>query len=252
MDQVSPALQYSTEKVETCSWESSSPQSLKDSALNTSTTCPLQESASSPADPEVYSVHMAVESNPSESRDSTAEPATPANMQGVQEQCPVLCKEEGYSTQDYSCAVLEHAETGVKTKEYCHPGTSSSSSSLAAYEGFQNRDFSSPIVNLAPPPLTSASAAESQQQQQQQQQQGSEPADPLPPTLSFGTYVPPEKQNKKIVVTLEGAELWHQFYQAGTEMIITKSGRQVNYQSQIEQYTAVFDEAYEACLFINT
>ena len=29
----------------------------------------------------------------------------------------------------------------------------------------------------------------------------------------------------KIVVTLEAADLWHQFYQAGTEMIITKSGR---------------------------
>ena len=31
--------------------------------------------------------------------------------------------------------------------------------------------------------------------------------------------------NSKITATLEGADLWHQFYEAGTEMIITKCGR---------------------------
>ncbi len=29
----------------------------------------------------------------------------------------------------------------------------------------------------------------------------------------------------KVEVTVEGADLWHQFYQAGTEMIITRAGR---------------------------
>ena len=31
--------------------------------------------------------------------------------------------------------------------------------------------------------------------------------------------------NSKITATLEGADLWHQFYEVGTEMIITKCGR---------------------------
>lgn len=45
--------------------------------------------------------------------------------------------------------------------------------------------------------------------------------------MRFGTYLLPEKQDKNIIISLEGAELWHQFYQVGTEMIITKSGRYV-------------------------
>ena len=41
------------------------------------------------------------------------------------------------------------------------------------------------------------------------------------------TKTSPGKSRKgsNIAVTLEGADLWHQFYSAGTEMIITKSGR---------------------------
>ena len=45
--------------------------------------------------------------------------------------------------------------------------------------------------------------------------------------MLFGSFVAPGKLDPNIVVSLEGADLWHQFYQAGTEMIITKSGRQV-------------------------
>lgn len=37
----------------------------------------------------------------------------------------------------------------------------------------------------------------------------------------------PTVSNSKISVTLEGEDLWHQFYSVGTEMIITKCGRQV-------------------------
>ena len=57
-------------------------------------------------------------------------------------------------------------------------------------------------------------------------------ADPLPPAaeppappMLFGSFVDPGKGDPNILVSLESAELWHQFYQAGTEMIITKSGR---------------------------
>ena len=57
-------------------------------------------------------------------------------------------------------------------------------------------------------------------------------ADPLPPAVEppvppmlFGSFVNPGKGDPNIVVSLESADLWHQFYQAGTEMIITKSGR---------------------------
>ncbi len=38
---------------------------------------------------------------------------------------------------------------------------------------------------------------------------------------------PAGKGGSKITVTVEGADLWHQFYQAGTEMIITRAGRWV-------------------------
>ena len=37
----------------------------------------------------------------------------------------------------------------------------------------------------------------------------------------------PTVSNSKITATLEGDDLWHQFYSVGTEMIITKCGRQV-------------------------
>ena len=47
---------------------------------------------------------------------------------------------------------------------------------------------------------------------------------PAPPML-FGSFINPGKGDPNIVVSLESADLWHQFYQAGTEMIITKSGR---------------------------
>lgn len=43
--------------------------------------------------------------------------------------------------------------------------------------------------------------------------------------MLFGSFVAPGKANPNIIVSLEAADLWHQFYQAGTEMIITKSGR---------------------------
>lgn len=50
-------------------------------------------------------------------------------------------------------------------------------------------------------------------------------ADTTPSPMLFGSFVSPGKLDPNVVVSLEGAELWHQFYQAGTEMIITKSGR---------------------------
>ena len=49
--------------------------------------------------------------------------------------------------------------------------------------------------------------------------------DTTPSPMLFGSFVSPGKLDPNIVVSLEGADLWHQFYQAGTEMIITKSGR---------------------------
>ena len=45
-----------------------------------------------------------------------------------------------------------------------------------------------------------------------------------PPPSSFD-HAHSSNSSSKVVITLEGADLWHQFCQAGTEMIITKSGR---------------------------
>ena len=61
----------------------------------------------------------------------------------------------------------------------------------------------------------------------------------IPQCMRFGTYLLPEKQDKNIIISLEGAELWHQFYQVGTEMIITKSGR-YNYSSVLASVATLF------------
>ena len=50
-------------------------------------------------------------------------------------------------------------------------------------------------------------------------------AEATPSPILFGSFAAPGKADPSIVVQLEAADLWHQFYQAGTEMIITKSGR---------------------------
>lgn len=222
MDQVSPALQYGAEKVETCSWEGSSPHSMSGSLHNTS--CSLPEQGSSPsslAEPEVYSVRMAVERNPSESRDSTEEPVTPANLQ---EHGSTVCKEEGHN---YSCgmaqgnaAMLECAESNgeeVKSKNYRTP----TAPYISAFGSYDYPGQSQ--ITLAPPPMPQTSTPAAAEPQEAEHTDSTA----IPPCLQFGTCLSPEKQNKKIVVSLEGAELWHQFYEAGTEMIITKSGRSV-------------------------
>lgn len=55
--------------------------------------------------------------------------------------------------------------------------------------------------------------------------QASATAEATPSPMPFGSFVASRKADPNIVVQLEAADLWHQFYQAGTEMIITKSGR---------------------------
>lgn len=214
MDQVSPALQYSIDKVETCSWDSSSPHS---SLHNTS--CPLREQASSPAsmaEPEMYTVRMA-----SGSRDSTEEPLTPASLQVVQEQRSLVCKEE---SRDYNCAMAQNSAAmvdcaepngeEVKSKNYGAP------SSAYPFEGY---DYTNQMVNLAPPPLPQASTSSAEPGGAGDTENTDSAAIPL--CLQFGTIIPPEEQNQKIIISLEGADLWEQFYRVGTEMIITKSGR---------------------------
>lgn len=228
MDQISPALQFGLDKVETCSWESSSPHSLDESVHNTSS-CP-QEQGSSPcnlAEPEMYSV-MTVESHhPNESRETSPEPLSPSNLQILHDPDCIACKEELEETSsDYSCGMpmgnaglLEGAESNGEEvrakKEYHDLHASSSLDPIGAFGEYPSHDHPNQVITLAPPPPPPSAA---------------EPLTPddicaIPPCLRYGTYLPPERQDKTIIVALEGAELWHQFYLAGTEMIITKSGR---------------------------
>lgn len=203
MDQVSPALQYGLEKVETRSWESSSPHACQSSTESTglATSLEYQQQTESAA----YSV-VTLEDNP-HSRDSSVEPDSPANLQ--------ICKEEEQlSSNEYNCsmalsddaALIEVADPSspeVRSKR----GYNDSRASAGVYE---EGHYPPRIVEVTAVP--SSSAAEGQ-------------LHGIPQSMQFGTYLPPGKQDKNIVVSLEGAELWHQFYQAGTEMIITKSGR---------------------------
>lgn len=209
MDQVSPALQYGLDKVETCSWESSSPHACQSSNEGTLAT---ELGPSTSGETVAYSM-MTYEGNPrSRSRDSTAEPSSPANLQILQEPD---CKDEEQNSSEYSCglpvdndtAMLEVADLSpseVQSKKD-HRGYRSTRASASTFEEEEYQHMTAP--------LSSSTSAESSR--------------PLsaPQCLQLGTYLQPGKQDKNIIVSLEGAELWHQFYQAGTEMIITKSGR---------------------------
>lgn len=52
-------------------------------------------------------------------------------------------------------------------------------------------------------------------------------ADPYPNMLAMSRHVqlPPRFGLPDVNATLQNMELWHQFHENGTEMIITKSGR---------------------------
>ena len=228
MDQVFPELQFGVDKVETYSWESNSPHAGKSpSDVIYSAPCPPQHRSSpaNPTEPEVYSVEG------HGSRDCSAEPLSPANLQIMQDQDPVVCKEEEQGS-DYSCELLDAGadpnEVRAKPKkEYLNPQASTSLDAMSSY-GEYSQDPA--IVNVPPPPpppLPSSSATANPMM--------SESGDlcTIPPCMRFGTYLPPEKQDKNIMISLEGAELWHQFYQAGTEMIITKSGRYTLYSNKL-------------------
>ncbi len=230
MDQVFPELQFGADKVETCSWESNSPHAAK-SPSDVIYTAPCSQHRSSPTnnptEPEVYTVEGP------RSRDCSAEPLSPANLQIMQEQESAVCKEEVQGS-DYSCgmhdAVLldagaDPSEVRVKPKkEYnLEPHASTSLDTAMTTYGEYSQDQT--IVNIPPPPpptLPPSSAAATPMMPE------SGEIGTIPPCLSFGTYIPPEKVDKNIMFSLEGAELWHQFYQVGTEMIITKSGRYIS------------------------
>lgn len=226
MDKVSPALQFGgLDQVETCSWESSSPhtcQSPGELSVHAVVSCPQTPSSSDIDPPEIYSV-MTMEGYPSRSRESTAEPLSPGSLQTLQKQDSVLCKSEEQSDDEYSCtmplvenAALLAGEPEVKEKAYMH-GSSTTMEDINAF-GDYTKDRQ---VELPTP----------HRHHHQQRPPSSPDESPAPPTcaapqsMRFGTYLLQEKQDKNIMISLEGADLWHQFYQVGTEMIITKSGR---------------------------
>lgn len=224
MDQVFPELQFGVDKVETCSWESNSPHASKSpvDAIYSSAPRAPQHRSSPAAKPEAYTVEGRG------SRECSAEPISPANLQIMQEQDTVVCKEEDQGS-DYSCELLDTASadpTEVRAKpkqEYieAHPSTSLAMSGYGSYA----QDPAMVTVPPPPPPPPSAPLPPSSGAPGNPMMSESGDLCTIPPCMRFGTYLPPEKQDKNIMISLEGAELWHQFYQAGTEMIITKSGR---------------------------
>lgn len=219
MDQVSPALQYGVDQVETCSWESSSPhayQSSNDSTL----TGPLELSTNR-QETVAYSVITSKGNPPSRSRDSTP---SPANLQIMQES-GVVCKEEEqqqHSSSEYSCSmtlsddasILDAADPNLQEV----PSKKRYRGTRASASAFEDEDYQH-IVDMTVPPSTSA--------------EDSTGGRGIPQCMQFGTFLQPGKKDSCIMIALEGAELWDQFFQAGTEMIITKSGRYVTLWGKI-------------------
>lgn len=216
MDQVSPALQYGLDQVETCSWKSSSPhacQSSNDSTLAGS--LELSSNVTNPRETVAYSVITFEGNPPSRSRDSTS---SPANLHILQESDGSVCKEEELQQQssgEYSCGMAdasaaEPSPQEVRSKKGYH-GYPDASASASAFED-ENYQH---IVDMTVPPAASA-----------EEGTGSDYRG-IPQCMQFGTFLQPGKKDPRIMIALEGAELWDQFFQAGTEMIITKSGRSV-------------------------
>ena len=220
MDKVSPAVQLGgMDKIEAGSWEISSPRS-------SSCQSPACESIPTASDfaeldnPEIYSVET-MSGNPNGSRDSTAEPLTPPPLEVLQvsdSQMPKEEEEPEYSTtsEDQSLSVGAMESYG----SYNSPMVEMANIPSQPVQQSVVQEPHSTLVSSTSSPSSSSTAVE---------QPGSKNMDicggALPACISFGTHLPPEKQDRSIVIALEGAELWHQFFQAGTEMIITKSGR---------------------------
>ncbi len=210
MDQVSPAMQFGMEKVETCSWESSSPHACQSSDESILATSLEHEHGDPTSNQAAYSVLIDDPENClNTSRDSTEEPLSPSNLQILQHES--VCKEEQGS--DYSCVPLnsDAAMLEVPRSKKGYRSNTLASSSLDDFEGSQ-------IPNIMVPAGASSSSTSADCG-------GAVCSSSIPQSLQFGTHLQPGMRDNNIVISLEGAELWHQFFQAGTEMIITKSGR---------------------------
>lgn len=184
-----------------------------------------------------------MDGNPNRSRDSTSEPLTPTNLQGLDDPDSVLCKE--IKTEYAACDMAIGGE--IPLEESCIEESAGyvENSEEQGYNCEQNLSVGS-IDNLvgyhnqmvdmgtAPPVhlmhsshavLASSAPSTSSAAEHQKSKCIDISGGALPACLSFGTHLSPEKQDRNVIISLEGADLWHQFFQAGTEMIITKSGR---------------------------
>lgn len=184
-----------------------------------------------------------MDGNPNRSRDSTSEPLTPPNLEMLHDPNAVVCKEKlkvEYAACDMpiggaSSVIAEEPAGTIKNKD--DQGYDfEQNPSVGSIENFG--DYRNQMVDMGTGPLpqpmaqsshsalvsstssSSSSAAEHPMSKCVELCGGAVPA-----CLSFGTHLAPEKQDRNVIISLEGAELWHQFFQAGTEMIITKSGR---------------------------
>ena len=246
MDKVSPALQYGLEKVETRSWESSDSlayQSPEESALSAATLDDreLEDSDAQETRMASYSVLAVEGGGQSRSRESTAEPISPPDLQILQEPEHGSCKpKESYGAGGAGTAempgVLSEADAAIlEVAEPSPPEVRSKKSAYRnanLYEEAEGYRPSPPggVINLAPPPAavpppSSAIASSGKGGGAGESSGSSTDSRNTQQCIQIGTYLPPEKQNKNIGISLEGADLWRRFYQVGTEMIITKSGR---------------------------
>jgi len=208
-----------------------------------SPSCGSRPKASELDQPEVYTM-ATMERNPDTSRASTEEPITPPGLEVIQvteadipEGVEDSSGQVGYGTpsEEQSLSVSAMDSYGGYSSPIME--VSVSSQQQQSDQGQQQQQpmvqeaHSTHVTSTSSPPTSAAIQQASGERPSAAAAATSKNSNmdicggALPACISFGTHLPLEKQDQNIVIALEGAELWHQFYQAGTEMIITKSGR---------------------------
>lgn len=201
MDEVSP--DFSSTVVETRSWTDAVCDQVEEQSIDTRTSSPTAFTISSQiakANSVVVStIPVEEECGHTETDCSVAEVFTPRNPSKQHDASPE-------ATLPIPCDVVQQTKLSALPATNCNNGQDFQPPSRGASVSTYSENF-----------MDEVKAVESIQT--------SATAEATPSPMLFGSFVAPGKVDPNIVVQLEAADLWHQFYQAGTEMIITKSGR---------------------------
>ncbi len=224
MDEVSPAIPLrGMDKIEAGSWENASSPSSE----CLSPTCDSMPSSSDFTKLDhhgIYSVETMDGGNPDGSRASTVEPLSPPPLEVLQVSEGGMPEGEGEDT-EFASTSDDQGLSGMEDYSAYQSPLMPIANTMPQQPQQQvaQEPHSTLVSSTSSPPSSAAVAATGGDRAAVKNADICGGA--LPACISFGTHLPPEKQDQNVMVALEGSDLWHQFFQAGTEMIITKSGR---------------------------